>query len=75
MVRGERLQKRAGPRPQVVLGDHVRGRPELPGQLDRVAPSDLQSSVLVDAGSDRVHVRELICSDRHARPIMPCGMA
>ena len=41
-----------GPRAgaQIVLGDDVRGRAELPGELDRVAAADLQAAALVERG-------------------------
>ena len=45
--------RQEGPRPgaQVLLGDHVGGRPELACQLDQVAAADLQAAVLVDAAA------------------------
>ena len=55
-VRGGR-QKGSSPGPEVPLGDHVGGRPELPCQLDQVAAADLQAAVLVDAAAQGKDLR------------------
>ena len=50
--------ERARARTQVVLGDDVGRRAELPGQLDRVAAADLQASALVEPAAEGEDARE-----------------
>jgi hypothetical protein len=52
------LDERVCARTQVLLGDDVRRRAELAGQLDRVAPPHLDVAALVEAAAEREHVRE-----------------
>ncbi len=66
VARGERVRERPSPGPQVVLGHDVGGRAELPNQLDGVAAADLQAPPLIDAGAERIDVRELGGGKAHA---------
>jgi len=52
------LHELAGAGPQVLFGDDVRRRPELPGELDRVAAADLEPATLVQPATERKHARE-----------------
>jgi hypothetical protein len=64
---GETVDEGAGTATQILLDDDVHGRPELAGQLDRVAASDLQVTRGVDARSRGIDVRQLRSDGAHGR--------
>ena len=62
---GQRVQERPRSRAQIVLRDDVRRRAEPGGQLDRVAPPDLEPPALVHARVEREHVHQIGGRQRH----------
>jgi len=71
----QRVDERARPGPQIVLGHHVHGRPELAGQLERITTPDLDMPALVDARPERIDGRQSRGGGRHpgADHAMPEG--
>ncbi len=53
-VRGEGIRERPGTGAEIVLGDDVGRRPELGGELQRVAAAELEAAAPVQVGAEGV---------------------